>query len=323
MSQLGLVLRYNNTMAFFSKTMCAIFALSLTACFSLSLDDLIPNNTTVESKTHLLEGSWLVTTDDETMGTTYSTLEILRSGVVSHWYNQYGTDHFNEHPDAVASGTVSSTYEVYFESVFSYSEAETPEIEKKVITELNGFLAGDFLSLTGQTTHYVNGTIDKIEDISVFAERGGVWGGGGENDGANTALLEGLWLGTYTDLEGAHANMIEFDVNGDLIHWFDEYGYDLVEYVQDLVAFGSVSSENAVYFSAHYSFTDVETGFNFTNVISCNGILSSIDNNSISMDGNAQSFLNDQLYGSTEISIEATRVQTASGSSQNWRAPWR
>lgn len=287
---------------------------------------LITSDYSANSNTHLLEGGWYATTEDS-FGTRYSTLEVLRSGVVLHWYDEFGIDLYDKCPDAVASGTVSSTYQVHFKSEFSYWDYSGPDTLINVITELNGNLMGGNISVYGQTTYFANGVVVGVDNVSVFAERDDAGNGGGENDGANTALLEGLWSGTYTDALGVHDSLIGFNLDGELISWHDEYGGDWVTYFPDLVAFGLVSSDNAVDFSAHYSyFLSGGDGIDYENryedFIDCSGILSA-DNNSIAIYGNAITYRNDEYYGTTAISFDAARVQTASGSRQNWRAPWR
>ena len=324
MSQVSLIPLYSNTMRFFSKTVIAIFALSLPSCFDLSLDDLITSNYSANSNTHLLEGDWYATTEDS-FGTSYSTLEVLRSGVVLHWYDEFGSDLYDKYPDAVASGTVSSTYQVHFKSEFSYWDYNGPDTLISVITELNGNLVGSSISVYGQTTYFENGEFLSTENVYVFAERDDAGNGGGENDGANTALLEGPWSGTYTDALGVHDSLIEFNLEGELISWRNEYGEDWVTNLPDLEAFGLVSSRNAVDFYAHYSYFIIdENGYEncYEDFIDCSGILSA-DNNSIAIYGNAITYRNDEYYATTAISFEAARVQTASGSRQNWRAPWR
>jgi hypothetical protein len=325
-SQVRLIPRYSNTMRFFSKTVIAIFALSLTSCFELSLDGLITSNYSANSNTHLLEGGWHATTEDS-FGTRYSTLEVLRSGVVLHWYDEFGSDLYDKYPDAVASVTVSSTYQVHFKSEFSYWDYAGVDTLIRVVTELDGNLVGDNISVYGQTTYFEDGVVVDTDGVYVFAERNDAGNGDGENDGANTALLEGAWSGAYTDALGVHDSLIEFNLEGELISWRNEYGEDLVTYFPDLEAFGLVSSENAVDFSAHYSyFLSGSEGIDYENryedFIDCSGVLSA-DNNSISMYGNATTYRNGEHYATTAISFDAARVQTASGSRQNWRAPWR
>lgn len=261
-----------------------------------------------EDRTSLLEGEWTLTITDPA-GEYENLIEFSDTGEILHWYDQYGDDFYNDFSDGYSDVSVSATNNV---SLFLQYDYLFNDILFSAEVSLSGVMFGNdnILQLNGYTRLFEDGEPVESGSLDVYALRGDDTESGGLNDGAFTGLLEGIWYFTITDFIDTEIHSIEFDTQGEMLHWVTPHGVDIPYLDPESSLYATVSSSYGVEIGAEYTF--VNDGSIFSVFLEFSGEMSSQTESSMSLDGLIKVYSDGHLLSILHSSAVANRSTSSS-----------